>query len=119
MARFGAGRVAAAIVVGAILAAAAAVRADEAVSWQALEPGLEYAEIVSPLRATEGDSLIRIARIDPTRFSVVLLNDNAMLGPAAAMSVLIVATSAGVVALQWLAMRGLVGKTQSWRGGAA
>ena len=51
--------------------------------------------------------------------SVVLLNDNAMLGPAAAMSVLIVATSAGVVALQWLAMRGLVGKTQSWRGGAA
>lgn len=51
--------------------------------------------------------------------SVVLLNDNAMLGPAAAMSVLIVATSAGVVALQWLAMRGLLGKTQSWRGGAA
>jgi len=51
--------------------------------------------------------------------SVVLLNDNAMLGPAAAMSVLIVATSAGVVALQWLVMRGLLGKTQSWRGGAA
>lgn len=51
--------------------------------------------------------------------SVVLLNDNAMLGPAAAMSVLIVATSAGVVALQWLAMRGLLGKTQGWRGGAA
>ena len=78
MARFGAGRVAAAIVVGAILAAAAAVRADEAVSWQALEPGLEYAEIVSPLRAAEGDSLIRIARIDPTRFSVVLLNASAL-----------------------------------------
>lgn len=51
--------------------------------------------------------------------SVVLLNDNAMLGPAAAMSVLIVATSAGVVALQWLVMRGLLSKTQSWRGGAA
>lgn len=51
--------------------------------------------------------------------SVVLLNDNAMLGPAAAMSVLIVATSAAVVALQWLAMRGLLRKTQAWRGGAS
>ncbi|MGC4026282.1 MAG: putative 2-aminoethylphosphonate ABC transporter permease subunit [Mesorhizobium sp.] len=48
--------------------------------------------------------------------SVVLLNDNAMLGPAAAMSVLIVTTSASVVALQWFAMRGLLRKTQGWRG---
>ncbi|PVH28839.1 putative 2-aminoethylphosphonate ABC transporter permease subunit [Pararhodobacter oceanensis] len=48
--------------------------------------------------------------------SVLLMNDNAMLGPAAAMSVLIVATSAGVVSLQWLLMRGLLGRTQAWRG---
>lgn len=48
--------------------------------------------------------------------SIVLLNDNAMLGPAAAMSVVIVATSAGVVGLQWLLMRGLVRRTQGWRG---
>jgi len=51
--------------------------------------------------------------------SVVLLNDNAMLGPAAAMSVLIVATSAAVVALQWLVSRGLLRRTQGWRGGSA
>ena len=50
--------------------------------------------------------------------SVVLLNDNAMLAPAV-VSVLIVATSAGVVALQWLAMSGLLRKTQAWRGGAS
>jgi iron(III) transport system permease protein len=48
--------------------------------------------------------------------SVVLLNDNAMLGPAAAMSVLIVATSATVVSLQWLLMRSLLRRTQAWRG---
>lgn len=48
--------------------------------------------------------------------SVVLLNDNAMLGPAAAMSVLIVATSAAVVSLQWLLMQGLLRRTQAWRG---
>lgn len=48
--------------------------------------------------------------------SVLLMNDNAMLGPAAAMSVLIVATSAGVVSLQWLLMRGLLRRTQAWRG---
>jgi iron(III) transport system permease protein len=48
--------------------------------------------------------------------SVVLLNDNAMLGPAAAMSVLIVATSATVVSLQWLLMNGLLRRTQAWRG---
>lgn len=47
--------------------------------------------------------------------SIVLLNDNAMLGPAAAMSVLIVATSSVVVGLQWLLMRGLLRKTQGWR----
>jgi iron(III) transport system permease protein len=48
--------------------------------------------------------------------SVVLLNDNAMLGPAAAMSILIVGTSATVVGLQWLFMRGFLRRTQAWRG---
>lgn len=48
--------------------------------------------------------------------SIVLLNDNAMLGPAAAMSVLIVATSATVVGVQWLLMRGLLRRTEAWRG---
>ena len=48
--------------------------------------------------------------------SIVLLNDNAMLGPAAAMSVLIVATSAAVVSMQWLLMQGLLRRTQAWRG---
>lgn len=47
--------------------------------------------------------------------SIVLLNDNAMLGPAAAMSVLILGTSALVVSLQWLLMRGLLKRTQAWR----
>ena len=49
--------------------------------------------------------------------SIVLLNDNAMLGPAAAMSVLIVLTSATVVSLQWLLMHGLLRRTGAWRGG--
>lgn len=48
--------------------------------------------------------------------SIVLLNNNAMLGPAAAMSVLVVATSATVVGLQWLLMKGLLRRTQAWRG---
>jgi len=48
--------------------------------------------------------------------SVILLNDNAMLGPAAAMSVLIVATSAAVVGMQWLLMQGLLRRTEAWRG---
>lgn len=51
--------------------------------------------------------------------SVVLLNDNAMLGPAAAMSILIVGTSATVVGLQWLLMRGFLRRTQAWRGSEA
>lgn len=67
-----------AVLVSAILVTAASLRADDAVPWQVLEPGLEYAEVVSPLRAAEGDSLIRMARIDPTRFSVMLLNASAL-----------------------------------------
>ncbi|MBX3025097.1 phosphodiester glycosidase family protein [bacterium] len=57
--------------------AAAPLRADETVRWQVLEPGLEYAEVASPIRSEDGDSQIRIARIDPTRFSVELFNASA------------------------------------------
>ena len=67
-----------AVLVGVLLAGARPARADGVGPWQLLEPGLEYAEITSPIRAGEGDSLIRIARIDPARFSVVLLNASAL-----------------------------------------
>lgn len=78
MPRTAAARVASAALMGVVLATVAPSRASEAVSWRVLEPGLEYAEVSSPRRADEGDSLIRIARIDPTRFSVVLLNASAL-----------------------------------------
>lgn len=48
-----------------------------AVEWQQLEPGLEYAEVLSPIAAPAGDSRIRLLRIDPTRFSLELLNASA------------------------------------------
>jgi hypothetical protein len=78
MRRTRAARAASTILTGAILAIGGAVWADESVSWQALEPGLEYAEVSSPVRAAEGDSLIRIVRVDPVRFSIVLLNASAL-----------------------------------------
>lgn len=65
------------IVVVSMALAAGVLRAEEAIRWQVLEPGLEYAEVASPIPAAEGDSQIRIARIDPSRFSVVLLNASA------------------------------------------
>ena len=76
MPQTGAARVASAALIGAWLAAVAPLRADE-VAWQVLEPGLEYAQVTSPIAAAEGDSQIRLARIDPTRFSVELLNASA------------------------------------------
>jgi hypothetical protein len=77
MPRTGVVRVASAVLVCACLAGAAPLRADEGVPWQVLEPGLEYVEVASPIAASEGDSQIRIARIDPTRFTVELLNASA------------------------------------------
>jgi hypothetical protein len=65
-----------AVLLSAVMAARA-LRAADAVSWQLLEPGLEYAEVPSPIPAAEGDSQIRIARIDPARFSIELLNASA------------------------------------------
>jgi len=60
-----------------VFAVAAARAAADALPWQSLEPGLEYAEIASPIRATDGDSIIRVLRVDPTRFALQLLNASA------------------------------------------
>ena len=57
MSRLGAVGMASAALVGALLATAVSARADGEVSWRTFEPGLEYAEVVSPVRADEGDSL--------------------------------------------------------------
>jgi hypothetical protein len=64
--------------IGAWLGAIAApARAVEAVAWQQLEPGLDYADVRSPIASTEGDSRIRMVRIDPTRFAIELFNASA------------------------------------------
>ncbi len=47
------------------------------VTWQGLEPGLEYAEVTSPIPAASGDSRIRLLRIDPAAFALELLNASA------------------------------------------
>jgi hypothetical protein len=49
--------------------------------WEVLEPGLEYAELVSPIRAASGDSVIRVLRIDPARWSLELVNASAASQP--------------------------------------
>jgi hypothetical protein len=54
-----------------------AVDAAETIAWQSLEPGLQYAEVVSPIRAADGDSIIRLLRVDPTHFALQLLNASA------------------------------------------
>lgn len=59
------------------VAACLTARAAPAVDWQVLEPGLEYAEVASPIPSASGDSLIRMARVDPARFSVELFNASA------------------------------------------
>ncbi len=48
-----------------------------AVTWDALEPGLDYAEIELQQKSLEGDSLARILRADPRRFGLRLLNSSA------------------------------------------
>ncbi len=51
--------------------------AAHAASWQELAPGLELAELKSPVKARSGDSTIRVVRVDPARFELVLLNTSA------------------------------------------
>jgi len=43
-------------------------------AWTRLEPGLDYAEFDAPCPSDVGDSRIRVLRIDPGRFDLVLLN---------------------------------------------
>ena len=45
--------------------------------WKTLEPGLEFGELAAPRPGAAGDSLIRVLRIDPRRFELVLLNASA------------------------------------------
>lgn len=51
--------------------------AAEPIAWRRLEPGLELGTARSPIASPAGDSLIRILRIDPTRFALQLLNASA------------------------------------------
>jgi hypothetical protein len=46
-------------------------------SWQELEPGLELGTFAAPQASDVEDSLIRVLRIDPTRFEFRLLNASA------------------------------------------
>ena len=48
--------------------------------WILLEPGLEFGTFVSPNRSPVGDNLIRILKIDPSRFQFRLLNASASSG---------------------------------------
>lgn len=50
-------------------------------AWEVLEPGLEYVELLSPIRAASGDSLIRVLRIDPARWNLELVNASAASQP--------------------------------------
>lgn len=45
--------------------------------WTELEPGLELAQLDAPRKSQLGDSVIRILRIDPEHFELVLLNASA------------------------------------------
>ena len=63
-----------AVLTGAWPGAGAAL---DSVAWQRLEPGLEYAEVASPIAASTGDSRIRLLRIDPAHFTVELFNASA------------------------------------------
>jgi uncharacterized protein YigE (DUF2233 family) len=45
--------------------------------WQTLEPGLQWAELKAPQASIHGDSLVRVLRIDPSRFDLVLMNASA------------------------------------------
>jgi uncharacterized protein YigE (DUF2233 family) len=54
--------------------AAAESTAERTIPWQALEAGLDLAEIVSPVKSTVGDSRITVLRIDPRRYALRLLS---------------------------------------------
>ena len=58
-------------------APAAAPAAAAEAPWQELEAGLEYGELTSPIRATSGDSIIRVLRVDPARWRFELVSASA------------------------------------------
>ena len=45
--------------------------------WRELEPGLDFGHFAAPRRPANGDSRIRILRIDPRRFALRLMNASA------------------------------------------
>lgn len=49
----------------------------EATSWIGLDAGFELGEFPSRVGSEDGDSMIRVLRIDPARYSLVLLNASA------------------------------------------
>jgi hypothetical protein len=42
--------------------------------WSTLEPGLDYAEFTSPTPSEIGDSVISVVRVDPKKFSLMLVS---------------------------------------------
>ncbi len=64
--------------------------------WQKLEPGLELGTLPAPQPSEVADSLIRVLRIDPTRFEFRLLNASAS------------AQTKRLSARQWCLQNGLV-----------
>jgi hypothetical protein len=57
----------------ATLAVAATEQEKAATVWQTLQPGLELAELASPKPSDVGDSKVRVLRVDPARFELVLV----------------------------------------------
>lgn len=55
-------------------ATAASARAATAPAWEPLAPGLELGTFAGPYASVHGDSKVRVLRIDPTRWSLRLLN---------------------------------------------
>jgi hypothetical protein len=65
-------------------------------TWNELEPGLEFGVAQSPIPSEAGDSRIRILRIDPTRFELQLFNTSAL------------PEGTGLTAKEWAQRNGLV-----------
>jgi len=56
---------------------AAALGAGAKNAWRTLEPGLELGAFVAPVAARSGDSTVRVVRVDPEKWELVLLNTSA------------------------------------------
>lgn len=71
-----------ALALAGLAAVSVAVGADEPVdsTWTTLQPGLDLAVLDSPQKSTIGDSRIRVLRVDPARFELVLVAASALDG---------------------------------------